>query len=499
MIVMREDGTIQERLYLIAVFIMVVFTCFLCFYHLGTASVWDWDEARHGVSAYEMLQTDELVLTTYGYETDYWNLKPPLSEYFIVLGYRIFGYNAYGLRFYAAAAMLVNTVLCAFYTYKRLGKCASLFVFIAMDGCIPLWCFHCARSGDADSLFILFCTLAVIGLCEAKRSVCYLYLSCISFSFAFLTKSWHAGVIAIDIFLYFLIAQYWKNMKLRNYIVCGLCTIIPIAVWAVFRASSDGITFFQNMINIDLLNRSLTVLENHGGDAWYYIRYYFSFENSVTLLALALVPYICNTVSRIRNKRDHALTDVTGKQILLPCTLAVIVPFFIFGMASTKLTWYILCIYPSLILLASIGVHKICIFTLKDRKYCVLLAIVLIVFIEDAVVNAYDIINTSSSGSIGDYLMEVVERKAEYSGAQIYLEGQGILGSNVSDWTQSALLAAEWAGDFFPVNGGIDAWQKTNDAYLFIHRDFLEWPQFSKISYKIVAENEQYMLLQILQ
>ena len=62
----------------------ILFLALLCFYHLDYGELMDWDEARHGVSAYEMLQTGEPIVTTYAYSPDYWNLKPPLSEWLIV-------------------------------------------------------------------------------------------------------------------------------------------------------------------------------------------------------------------------------------------------------------------------------------------------------------------------------------------------------------------------------------------------------------------------------
>lgn len=85
----------------------------LCFYHLNYGVLSDWDEARHGVSAYEMLRNGEPVVSTWQYEPDYWNLKPPLSEWFIMLGYRIFAFNAWGLRFYSALSIFLTGLLCA--------------------------------------------------------------------------------------------------------------------------------------------------------------------------------------------------------------------------------------------------------------------------------------------------------------------------------------------------------------------------------------------------
>ena len=91
----------------------ILFLALLCFYHLDYGELMDWDEARHGVSAYEMLQTGEPIVTTYAYSPDYWNLKPPLSEWLIALGYKLFGYNAYGLRFFSGVSMFLSALLCA--------------------------------------------------------------------------------------------------------------------------------------------------------------------------------------------------------------------------------------------------------------------------------------------------------------------------------------------------------------------------------------------------
>lgn len=49
---------------------------FLSFYKLDAKYVDPWDEARHGVNAYEMYKEGNLIQSTYLYDTDYYNLKP---------------------------------------------------------------------------------------------------------------------------------------------------------------------------------------------------------------------------------------------------------------------------------------------------------------------------------------------------------------------------------------------------------------------------------------
>ena len=48
---------------------------------------------RHGVNAYEMIQNGDYIQHTYNYQVDDWNLKPSISYWGIVLGFRLFGYS----------------------------------------------------------------------------------------------------------------------------------------------------------------------------------------------------------------------------------------------------------------------------------------------------------------------------------------------------------------------------------------------------------------------
>ena len=146
-------------LYIFFSIILFIILGIILFDNLGNKQIANWDEARHGVNAYEMIQNKNYITTTYGYKTDYWNLKPPISDYLIILGYKIFGYNSFGLRFYSAFAMFICVIICYIYSYKKIGKFASLWTILGFLIINPLIFDHCARSGDADSLYILFSTI----------------------------------------------------------------------------------------------------------------------------------------------------------------------------------------------------------------------------------------------------------------------------------------------------------------------------------------------------
>ena len=113
-------------IYLLFLFFTVL-CAYVCFARLDVGLIQHWDEARHGVNAYEMMKNHNYIVNTYNYENDYFNLKPPLSYWGIILGFRLFGTGIFGMRFYSALAAFATFLLIAVYLLRRYGKTAALF------------------------------------------------------------------------------------------------------------------------------------------------------------------------------------------------------------------------------------------------------------------------------------------------------------------------------------------------------------------------------------
>lgn len=91
----------------------IIIFALLCFVNLGKMPLQNWDEARHGINAYEMIRHNNFIANYFQDEFDYWNLKPPISYWSIILGFKIFGYNTFGMRFFSAFSMLLVCVIVA--------------------------------------------------------------------------------------------------------------------------------------------------------------------------------------------------------------------------------------------------------------------------------------------------------------------------------------------------------------------------------------------------
>ena len=147
--------------YPILFILLIGLIAFLSFYKLDVKYVDPWDEARHGVNAYEMANGGSLIQSTYMRQADYYNLKPPLSMYGIMLGMAIFGNTVFALRFYAALSYVLLALCVGLFT-KRYGKLESLLAVAFLAVNTTAFQAHMIRSGDADSLYVLLFTLAMI-------------------------------------------------------------------------------------------------------------------------------------------------------------------------------------------------------------------------------------------------------------------------------------------------------------------------------------------------
>lgn len=310
---------------------------FLCFYHLGDYDLVPWDELRHGLNAYEMLKKNNYLVNYASGEIDYWNVKPPLHFYFVMLGYKIFGYNPLGLRFFSALAYLILVSIIALFLKKKTNQYVSLISIIIFSVSVSFFYHHFVRTGDADSLYILFIGIALISLTLSNKNTNWLHLTGLMFALAFLTKSWHTIVLIPIIFFYWLWTKMYKSMKWWQYLTCCLCAIIPILIWAIARFNFDSFTFFKKMFWYDLFDRTTTVIDNYYTNN--YPTYYIVSLNQNPIQFICLILFLINLTIKIFKKQK--LTDIDKL-----CLISFFSIFILFTIAQTKHVWYI---YPTCI------------------------------------------------------------------------------------------------------------------------------------------------------
>ena len=332
---------VRNRRYLAGSLAVLLFLCAAVnvFTFLGKSRIRSWDEARHGVSACEMMDTGNYIVNTYNYEPDYWNAKPLLSFYNDLLGMKIFGRNIFGFRFFSAVCYLLIGAMMFYLLWHEAGAPAALVGAAAFFVSPTNWS-HSFRTGDPDATFMMFCFAAFVFLCLSVKKGRLLPFAAFFLGLAFLTKSFHVGVPGI-LAVIFVIAN-WKRYTWLDFVLTAAAGAAPVLIWAAVRASADGWSFFQSMIDLDLLGRvSEDFSKEHSPRPWYF--YFLSLNHYLVVIPLAetvafLVLFCCFKGPRRFFASSGALWKWAAFYFLFM--------FVAFSCCFVKLDWYI---FPSLL------------------------------------------------------------------------------------------------------------------------------------------------------
>lgn len=308
---------------------------------LGSSRIRSWDEARHGVSACEMMESGNYIVNTYNFEPDYYNAKPALAFYNNLLGMKLFGKNIFGFRVVSAFSYLLIAALTFLLLYHEAGTAAALAGTAAFIVCPANW-LHSFRNGDPDAVFMLFCFASFVCLWFSVRSKRLLYPAAFFLGSAFLMKSFHVGIPGILTLCF--IVYHWKKYSWRDLLIAAAAGMAPVLLWAVLRFHADGWTFFYNMVERDLLGRlEGGHITDHGYSPWYEYLQVLNHYLIVIPLAVFAVSIVLGIGFRGKNCFSSP-PDALGKW----AGFCFLFSFAVFSLCRVKLPWYI---FPALLYL----------------------------------------------------------------------------------------------------------------------------------------------------
>lgn len=314
-------------LYIYAVVLMISF--------LGLSPIYILDEAKFAEAAREMYVSGNYIAPYFN-----GNLfvdKPPLQYFMSVLGFKIFGVNAFGARFFSAIFGLLTLVITLRFCNDFWNKKTSQYVGVVfLSSFFLLQQFQLATP---DPYLIFFCTAALFSfyrfhVYQRKLDLFFFYLL---LGFGVLAK----GPIAIalpGVSVGFFILLSGQIKKTFNYYpVLGLCLTLIIAspwFWMVHQ-QTDG-AWTEGFFMVHNFSRFSGAMEGHGGVfliTWGYV-------------LLGLLPFsffLPQTLILAYKKRMQP-------HILFSTIVSAVFIIF-FSISSTKLPNYTMPCYPFLILL----------------------------------------------------------------------------------------------------------------------------------------------------
>ena len=459
-------------------------TAYLCFSRLDVASLQHWDEARHGVNGYEMFKNHNYIVNTYNYENDYFNLKPPLSYWGIILGFQLFGVSIFSMRFYSALSLLLTFFAVAFYMHKYYGKIAAVSGMLFFISCSDLFYRHAGRNADADALYILLFTLALLLMLQVQKHQSYIYLCGFLFSLAFLAKSWHALILLAIGGLYLILSGLWKKLHIRNYILFLLSAFGPILLWAIVRYQYDGMKFLGQMFGVDVTQR-ISSSASANPSYTFFTRYLLSYRPVMVIAAVA----VCILIFLLLKRK------IKYSNTVLAFLLWIVIPLLVYDFSHVYYYWYIFPVYIPILMLGGILIQKLYRY-LENKKglFCALMLLPFLVVSLECRSTLNELDNLEVSGFQNDIKL-AMELNPQLRQMDIYVEKTDNEYKDGYYWEQAGLLAAELGGDLFCKEGGVNAFSKTEgNALLIVDPEIYKERHEELGNLEIVYQNE-YILL----
>lgn len=447
--------------------------------NLGASPITDWDESRHAVSAYEMLQRGDWIGNTWRGQLDYWNLKPPLSMWAEMLSFQMFGYTPFAFRLPAAVATMFTVAAVAYFSYRFAGRAAAVVSALALTTSSQFILTHNARTGDPDALFLLGSTVALLAVIAAPRHPRLLLLASSAISFAFLAKSFHVTLLAVFAVAYLLVTRRAGRVRLRNCLI-ALLGFVPLAVWVAVRFAYDGMSFLGSMFLVDVLRRTEAPAEGNSAELQYYTKLLFTeYWMWLLVLTVALVVWL------VARRRAALGVDRPSLVVLVALGVWAVAVIGVFSLMATKLAWYTLPAYPALATMTGIAV------ALALRQVRLPLRLALTASVAGALVLAqapitFFVSNPGFSEAQSVFLS--LDRTPATLGRNVYLDPA--LG-----WSQGLVAAAELGGGLRPADGGIQAAVRDGDSLVLLQRSSLDAAGFRQVESNATRSTSNLVLV----
>jgi len=305
----------------------------ICCLGIGSSIIYILDEAKNSEAAREMMVYGEFFKPTFNnvIRTD----KPPFHYFFMMLGYKLFGVNAFGARFFSAVFGAFTILSTYLFTKKHLGQSVAKITFwILIASFYFVQEFHLAVPDPYLIFWVSLTFFCYIDFYITKEKnilgLLYFAIGC-----GMLTKGPVAlvlpGLIAV---IHLIILKNFNLKTILSYkIFLGLLLAFFIAVpwfyWA--HLNTDGV-FTEGFFLKHNINRFQNKMEGHGG----------VFLITIGYVVLGMFPFsfwlFRSLFESFKQKRANAFVFF--------CGLAVFIFVSFFAISSTKLPNYTMPCYP---------------------------------------------------------------------------------------------------------------------------------------------------------
>ncbi|MEI7803550.1 MAG: glycosyltransferase family 39 protein, partial [Bacteroidota bacterium] len=326
---------------------VILLAAFFSFWKSGKHSLYEWDESRYGMIAYQMIQHHDFINYYFLDEIDPTVYKPPLSFWAIAGSYKIFGANEFALRFPSSIATIL------FFIFFFLWICIYKSEITAMLACLILLGVkgiigtHIGRTGDTEAMLICFQMISVYFFScyiDKNKNSAIVY-SGIFTALAFLTKG-IAGLFFLPaLLIYCLIRKKIMTVFHDKYFWYSVFTfLLIISIWVILIINFGDVNFLKKMFSVDVVGRIMKK-ENtnfyYRNDPWFIfpaLDILFNLWNYLFFTSILIFVLL-----KIKNRKKIYTPD---EHILWICFSIILSLSIILTVAKTSAEWYFSSLVP---------------------------------------------------------------------------------------------------------------------------------------------------------
>lgn len=289
----------------------------LLYHNLGRDYLYDWDE-----SIYAQLGVEQSLSTfiTPTWNGGLWLEKPPLIAHITSLGSSISSDPELGARLFIPVFTII-TLVSVYVIGGHYGGTVAASVATIMLIYFDLFIGR-SRSVNTDILLLAGITSAVALLLNNAKP----YLVALALALAIFAKG-PAGLLALII-----AAPLFLNKSKKYFLLSTFYFLLFTLPWHAYQFFKNGADFYTPYLLEQVIRRATVPIEFHLESRWFYFEHLYRDLGVGTLFAA-----IIGLILALKQKKYLPLWWV-------------LFPLALFTIAKTRLSWYILPVYPAIAL-----------------------------------------------------------------------------------------------------------------------------------------------------
>jgi len=312
-----------------AILLILLISAVALFINVGTYSVIESSDARYAEIA-RMMYISGDYLNPNLLEIHHFH-KPPFTYQITALGYKMFGVNPFGARFFLQIAVLIQIFL-VYLIALELFKKKEIAIWSALIYISFPIVLIASRNLTTDAFVALFALLSIYTWIKYRKNgqFGYLYFFALSLALGFLTKGPVVFLVPLIFIIFYNRTEHPKHDYSYHHLAAFLLFLAVSASWYVYLIVQNP-HFLDYFIEKQTIDRFSKNAFGRTEPFWYFI----------LLAPLVGMPWLLNFPYLIKKN----MTLFSGKTISLALFLGTALPLFFFSVSSSKRILYILPLY----------------------------------------------------------------------------------------------------------------------------------------------------------